>query len=348
MKKVRVGLIGCGGISKWSRIPGYRDIKNAQVVATCDVIPERAKETAKALKAKHAFTDYRDVIALKDVDMIDICTPNYLHSEIAVAALNAGKHVFTEKPDAISVDKALAMKAAAQKSGKHLMAMRNYRFVTSFQYIRDYVAEGKCGDLYAGRCGWIRRRGIPGMGGWFTTKAMSGGGPVIDLGVHMIDVAMWVMGNPKPVAVSGTAYNKFADKDVESDQGSGDKKEGGIFDVEDLAMGFIKFENGASLQFEFSWASNIEKEHGFLEMRGSKAGFKWEMGELTLFTDDNVSVKPMIKPGKMAHTENLRHFIDDVIIGGKEPIFTPEQGVNMIKILTSIYESAETGKEILL
>jgi len=355
-KKIKVGLIGCGGISKWSRLPAYRDdLENAEVVATCDIIEERAKERAGQLGAKYAFTDYRDVIALSEIDMVDICTPNYLHPVIAIAALNAGKHAFSEKPDAITVEQAVAMKEAADRNGKHLMVMRNNRFVANSIYMKKFIEEGKCGDLYAGRCGWLRRRGIPGRGGCFTDKSLSGGGPLIDLGVHMIDLAMWFMGNPKPVAVTGSTYTKFADNADAPDSDNakfGDAKENGVFDVEDLATGFIKFENGACLQIEFSWASNIEKETIFVELRGSKAGFKWEnlppAGGLTIFSDDFISYRPALTPLKMAHTVNLEHFINDVLIGGKEPDFKPEQGIEMIKILTGIYKSAETGREVLL
>jgi len=355
-KKIKVGLIGCGAISRWSRIPAYsNDLENAEVVATCDIIKERAESAAKELGAKYAFTDYRDLIALKEVDMIDICAPNYLHSQAAIEGLNAGKHVFTEKPDAISVEEVLKMQAAYKKSGKHLMVMRNNRYVAASVYLKKFIEEGKCGELYAGRCGWLRRRGIPGRGGIFTEKAVSGGGPLIDLGVHIIDLAMWFMGNPRPVSVSGSTFAKFADDDSEADSEHakfGDPNQTGIFDVEDLCMGFIKFENGACLQIEFSWASNIEKETGFVEMRGTKAGFTWNgtapTGELALFSPDALVHRPMLKPLLMAHTSNLKHFIDDVIIGGKEPNFTPEQGVNMIKIIEGIYTSAQTGKEVLL
>jgi len=354
MEKVKIGLIGCGGIARGIHIPAFGKIDNAEVVATCDVIESRAAEAAKRLGAKHVFTDYNDVIALSELDMVDICTPNYLHPVIAIAALDAGKHVFSEKPDAMTVEQAVAMKEASERSGKHLMVMRNWRYATSSAYIKQYVADGNCGELYAGRCGWIRRRGIPGKGGWFTTKAMSGGGPLIDLGVHIIDLAMWIMGNPKPVAVTGSVYNKFADNKDEADSehaAFGDKADGGTFDVEDLAIGMIKFDNGAALQIEFSWASNIEQEYGFIEMRGSKAGFKWEgsnpLNHLTIYNDECALVKPAIAPGGQTHTENLRHFIDDVVVGGKTPGFLPEQGVEMIKILTGIYRSAETGREVI-
>ena len=356
MKKIKVGLIGCGAISRWSRIPAYtEELQNAEVIATCDIIPERAESAAKALGAKHTFTDYRDLLALKEVDMIDICGPNILHSEAAIAGLNAGKHVFTEKPDAISVSEVLKMQAAAEKSGKHLMSMRNNRYVAASVFLKDYINQGNCGELYAGRCGWLRRRGIPGFGGIFTQKAISGGGPLIDLGVHMIDLAIWFMGNPRPVAVSGSTFTKFADNYGASDSEHaqfGDANDSGIFDVEDLCMGFIKFDNGACLQLEFSWASNIEEEVGFVEMRGTKAGFKWGnkpgTGTVDLYTEDAVVHKPMLTPLPMAHTCNLAHFIDDVIIGGMKPNFVPQDGVDMIKILEGLYKSAETGREVVL
>jgi predicted dehydrogenase len=207
------------------------------------------------------------------------------------------------------------------------------------------------GEIYAGRCGWQRRRGIPGKGGWFTTKAQSGGGPLIDLGVHMIDLAMWLMGNPTPVAVSGCTFCKFADTDVSDSVNSkfGDKVEDGTFDVEDLAMGFIRFDNGACLQIEFSWASNVEKEQNFVELRGTKAGASWP--NLKIFGEEygsTMDLIPAVQPKEFnGHGRNLEHFVD-VLQGRAEPAFVPQQGVNMIGILTAMYESAEKGCEVRL
>lgn len=212
------------------------------------------------------------------------------------------------------------------------------------------------GEIYAARCGWQRRRGIPGKGGWFTTKAQSGGGPLIDLGVHMIDLTMWLIGNSKPVSVSGCTYSKFADTDVSDSVNSdfGEKNAEGTFDVEDLAMGFIRFENGACLQIEFSWASNIEKENGFLELRGTKSGASWNSvdNKLGIYTEEfgrTVDYIPNIDNNKgiQMHEANLRHFAD-VVLNGAEPMFVPQQGVNMVKILEAIYRSAEIGQEVLL
>ena len=353
MKKLKIGIIGNGGICKGAHVPAYLKDERAEIVALCDIIEERAIE----LKEKYfpnakVYTDYKELLKDENVESVDICTPNYLHSIIAVDAFEAGKHVFCEKPDAVSIEEVLKMKKAWEESGKHLMIMRNNRFVSSSTYAKKYIEEGKAGDIYAGRCGWQRRRGIPGKGGWFTTKAQSGGGPLIDLGVHLIDLSIWLMGNPTPVAVSGNTYCKFADNDTSDSVNSkfGDAKAEGTFDVEDLAMGLIRFDNGAVLQIEFSWASNVKEERRFVELRGTKAGISWLNDELEIYTEDNGQLLDIAGTGNIdrnGHSNNLSHYLD-VVLEGAEPCFKPQQGVDMIKILSAIYESAETGYEVKL
>ena len=350
---VKLGLIGNGGMCKAAHAPAYRDDPRAEVAAVCDIIEERAVDLRDTFFPQASvYTDYRALLKDPSIDAVDICTPNDLHSEIAVAALNAGKHVFCEKPDAIDVPKALAMQTAAQAGGKVLMVMRNNRFSAASRYLKQYIDAGRAGEIYCGRCGWQRRRGIPGKGGWFTTKARSGGGPLIDLGVHMIDLAVWLMGNPKPVAVSANTYRKFADSDLSDSVNSdfGDKAAGGTFDVEDLAMGMIRFENGAVLQIEFSWASNIKEERRFVELRGTKAGVKWEDERAEIYTEENgwlLNAAPQPVRDDNGHLNNLRHFLD-VLTEGASPCYQPQQGVDMIRILCAVYESAETGREVRL
>ena len=244
------------------------------------------------------------------------------------------------------------MNDAAKAAGKTLMVMRNNRFTDASKLAKKFIDDGKMGEIYCGRCGWQRRRGIPGKGGWFTTKAQSGGGPLIDLGVHMIDLAIWLMGSPTPVAVTGSTYCKFADNDVSDSVNSdfGDKVEDGTFDVEDLAMGTIRFDNGAQLQIEFSWASNVKKETRFVELRGTKAGLTWQDGEVEFYTEEYgkcLDVIPTNYATDREHARNLRHFYD-VVIEGAEPCFKPQQGIDMIKILCAVYESARTGREVVL
>ena len=354
-KKIRVGIIGCGGIAWGCHVPYYVKDARTEVVAVCDIVAEKMEgmKTHRFPKAK-CFADYRALLKCKEIDAVDICTPNDLHSEIAVAALKAGKHVMCEKPDAVSPEKALAMKEASEKSGKLLMVMRNNRFAGASQFARKVVQSGRMGEIYAGRCGWIRRRGIPGKGGWFTTKAKSGGGPLIDLGVHMIDLAVWLMGNPRPVSVSGNTFCKFANDDGASDSEHakfGEVKADGIFDVEDLAMGLIRFDNGAVLQIEFSWASNIKAETRFVELRGTKAGMNWKDGNVEFYSEEHGILTDTVPAGGVivdhGHDGNLKNFVD-VLCGVAEPCYVPQHGVDMIKILSAMYASAETGREVRL
>jgi len=352
--KLKFGAVGIGGIWTWAHSKPVLEHDEIELVAVCDIVEEKAIKFAAEHDIKHSAKDYHDLIKMDEIDVIDICTPNKFHSEIAVAALEAGKHVFCEKPDAINVEEATKMRDAAKASGKTLMCMRNNRFRGDSQFVKKYIDAGHMGEVYAGRCGWIRRRGIPGLGGWFTTKELSGGGPLIDLGVHMIDLAIWLMGNPRPVAVTGATFNKFAGKNAGMDSEHakfGDAKEDGTFDVEDLAMGLVRFDNGAVLQIEFSWASNIGDEKNFVELRGENAGCTIGGGPLKLFTEIEgtlCDIEPKLgKPKWGGHASHLHHFVD-VLKGRAEPINTPEDGRHMIQVLSAIYESAETGREVVL
>ena len=353
-KIYNVAIIGCGGIARWAHAAFYQRDPRVKVLAVCDIIEERADKFRQDFcpEAK-VYTDYKKVLAIKEIDCIDICLPNYLHSEVAIAAFAKGKNVFCEKPDAVNPKLAQAMKDAADKAKKLLMVMRNNRFADPSVFAKKFISEGKMGDIYAGRCAWQRRRGIPGKGGWFTTKEQSGGGPLIDLGVHMIDLAIWLMGNPRPVAVSGATYCKFANNEAaDSDNCKfGDSVADGTFDVEDLAMGMIRFDNGAVLQIEFSWASNVQAEHRFVELRGTKAGLKWLDGtSLEIYGEENGTLTDLKLPGPLTdngHFRNLSHFYD-VLDGRARPCFVPQQGIDMIKILDAVYKSSKTGKEVLL
>ncbi len=342
---IKFGMIGVGKICQGCHLPAYDKLEKSndvKIVALCDINKERLEEVGKKYPDAKLYESYRDMIDNEELDAVDICTPNNIHSEAAVYALSHGLHVMCEKPDAVSVSEAEKMKDAAEKSGKTLMVMRNNRYRPSTKFLKQYIAEGKMGEIYAGRCGWIRRRGIPGWGGWFTDKKQAGGGPLIDLGVHIIDLSMYLMGNAKPVTVSGCTYLKFPHTSYSP------------IDVEDLAMGFIRFDNGACLQIEFSWASNIQADQMFVELRGTKAGSRMSGidRKFEIFTEEcgtNTYIRPEIDDyqGMPHHEGNIRHFVD-VINGKAEPDFTPEQGLNMVKILEALYKSAELGHEIQL
>lgn len=342
---LKFGMIGVGKICQGCHLPAYDKLiqsGDVEIVALCDIDEQRLNEVGKKYPNARLYTDYEEMIDKEELDAVDICTPNNIHSKAAVYALDRGVHVMCEKPDAVSVAEAEKMKKSAEESGKTLMVMRNNRYRPTTKFLKQYIAEGKMGEIYAGRCGWIRRRGIPGWGGWFTDKEQAGGGPLIDLGVHIIDLSMYLMGNAKPVTVSGCTYLKFPHTSYSK------------IDVEDLAMGFIRFDNGACLQIEFSWASNIPGDQMFVELRGTKAGSRMSGidRKFEIFTDEcgvNASLVPQLDDYNCTphHEQNIRHFID-VINGKAEPDFTPEQGLNMVKILEALYKSAELGREIQL
>ena len=354
MKEVRVGVIGCGGIARHAHVPALRAISEVKIVALCDIREEKAKslKEEQGLCDCKIYTDYRALLQDRSIDAVHICTPNYLHAEMAVAALQAGKHVFCEKPDAVSPESAVQMAQAERESGKILMCMRNNRHLAVTKFLKKWIEEGKAGEIYMGRCGWIRRRGIPGKGGWFTTKELSGGGALIDLGVHMIDLAIYFMGNRKPIAVSGYTCRKFADNSVRSDSEHskfGEAKADAVFDVEDFAAGMIRFEDGTCLQIEFSWASNIEREKNFVELRGSKSGILWENGHGKIFGEEYGELFDMDLriPETNGHAANIRHFYE-VLAGEAQADYRIEQGIDIIRILAAAYRSAETGKEVIL
>lgn len=353
MKKIKLGIVGCGGIFRCTHLPAILEHGDEfEIVAVCDVIKERMNIEGISDTVKK-YENYIDLVNDEEVEAVDICTPNYYHSVISVLALEKGKHVLCEKPDAVSVAEMKKMIDAEKRSGKVMMVMRNCRYLPASKYFKNYVDSGGCGEIYCGKCGYLRRRGIPGKGGWFTTKALSGGGPLVDLGVHMLDLALYLMGNPKAVSVSGCTYNKFSETTVSDSENSkfGDKKEDGIFDVEDLAMGFVRFENGACLQLEFSWASNIEKEEFFVELRGTKSGIRFSSDDAknVIWTERNGVLEDVYPKTvrKSGHGDVVKNFAD-AINGKAKPDYTTEQGMNIIKIFEGFYKSAETGKEILL
>jgi predicted dehydrogenase len=233
----------------------------------------------------------------------------------------------------------------SKEVGKRLMINFSYRFTPQSWAIKKQVDTGIMGDIYFGRTVWHRRRGMPKFGGWFGQKELSGGGPLIDLGVHRLDLALWLMGYPKPTWVMGSTYNPIATEIA--------KREGKKFDVEDLAAGMIKFENGATLEIEASWAANIEqKELMSTRLLGTKAGLlQCNVGEgydfeAKIFIEKegcqfDMKVHPPVPEAKPAPS----HFVDS-IIEDKPNTATAEEGLTVMKILDAIYESAKTGKPV--
>lgn len=346
---VKVATIGSGLIARLAHVPGYQSA-GAEVIATADIVEARANKLAADFNIPHVYTDYREMLARPDIQAVSVCVPNYLHKEITIAALQMGKHVLCEKPMAMNVEEATAMLEAERESGKMLMIGFNNRFRGDVQRLKQFVDGGALGDIYYAKTGYVRRRGTP--FGWFSVKAESGGGPVIDLGVHVIDMTRFMMGNPRPVSVTASTYQKFRHYHIQDSQAwcSSDVtdglRSGEQFDVEDLASAFIRFDNGATMVVEVSWASNIK--HGdstYSFLYGDKAGAQLSPLEIYGVEHDTLVDRHIAVKEKNSHTEEITHFVHCVETGEK-PLSSAEQGVEIQQILDAIYESARTGRSV--
>lgn len=344
-KKVRIGLIGVGNIAQNAHIPAYLKQKDVELVACYDIKAERAKEVA----AKYGMTaedSLEALVARDDLDAVSVCTWNNGHAHATIAALKAGKHVLCEKPMAMNPAECEAMIAAQKESGKLLMMGFVYRFSASAKAIKAMTDEGRFGNIYHARAGILRRRGTP--LGWFTDLSKSGGGPVIDIGVHVIDLTWYLMGKPKPVSVCAQVHNRIGDYKTKGvSRWEALDKDNLVFETEDSAAGIVKFENDVSMIFEVSWAINGQEEGVTAKIYGDKAGASYNpckiYGEEAGYLSDND-----INAGREDNFYNeIRHFID-CIKGDAQCIATGEDGLVVQKILNGIYQSSAEKREIIL
>lgn len=345
-KKLRVGIIGVG-IGQ-AHIGGYSKATGAEVVALCDLNTERAQQVQKdtGLENAQIFNDHQKMLSEFELDAVSVCLPNKLHAPIAIDALNAGKHVLCEKPLAMSAAEGQQIADAAAKAGKNCMVGQVNRFRADSQYLKKQILAGELGNVYYAHAGWLRKRGIPGYGGWFTTKELSGGGPLIDIGVHMLDIAWWLCGSPKPVAVTGATYAEFGPH-KRGLGGWGTHNLEGTFNVEDLAVGLIRFENGLTINLEVSWALNNRKERQWCQIFGNQGGAEW--GEVAVVKENEGIMSTLTPelPNADPWQGQIQHFIDS-IKNGTTPDPDVNQGVQMMKMLDGIYQSAQTGREVVI
>ena len=349
MDKVRIGIIGTGGISHL-HAGAYKRLSNVEMVAACDINEPRVKVFAEKYGVPDTYTDYKDLLARDDIDAVSICTWNNGHAPIAIDALKAGKQVLTEKPPAMNTAEAQAMADAAMATGNLLMVGFVRRFGVNTTIFKDFIDNGYMGDIYYAKTGCIRRVGNP--LGWFADKKRSGGGPLIDLGVHMIDLVRYLMGKPLATTVSGATFSKIGPRTNVKGIGRYVAADAdGKCDVEDMATAMIRFDNGAVLFVETSFSQHIKQEVLSLEMYGSKAGAKMEP-KLEFNSEMNnylVDMNPVYSEPSDTFSANfnkeIAHFIDCVQNGTKcmNPI---EDGVELMRILDAVYESAATGKEV--
>lgn len=352
MKKLKIAVAGAGNIAQNAHLPAYQKRDDVEIVAVCDLNLERARECAKKFDIPHAFGSAGEMLQQTECDAVDICVWNRAHKEIAVLAANAGRHILCEKPMALNVQHALEMKAAVDKSGVTFMMAMPRRFMSEVAYLHHMMESGKMGSIYYAKTSLIRRRGTP--LGWFTDTAKSGGGPVIDIGVHAIDCAWYLMGRPKPVRVS--AHTSYAIGDYQTKGVSrwvALDSDVTAFDTEDSAAGLFTFENGATLAFDVSWALNMQ-DCDTTMICGSKAGAMIDMAygtkdPMVIFAeeDDYLTDK---RPTIMAinpFEKEIDTFLQ-LLREGKKPDASLEDGLTMIRMLMGIYESAREGRELSL
>lgn len=355
MRDVRVGIIGCGGIANGKHLPSLHKLPNVKLVAFCDLIPERAEKAKEEYGEPDAevYTDYHDLLKRDDIEVVHVLTPNIAHAEISIAALESGKHVMCEKPMAATYADAKAMVEASKKSGKFLTIGYQTRSQTTHQYVRHMIERGELGEIYYIKAPSIRRRGVP-LWGVFLDKSKQGGGPLIDIGTHSIDAALSLINNYDVESVTGSVYRKLADTAMNSNEwGIWDPKD---FEVEDSAMGLVKFKNGATMVVEASWVLNYAGEAN-TTLCGTKGGVEFRGDTVRINGEKDGSLYVMdVKPNSTArdlfHGQNLspeeyeaKQWIYSVV-NNVPPLTKPEEACVVSHIIEAMYESARRGKTI--
>lgn len=344
--KVRCGVIGAGQIGL-AHIEGFKKHPRAEVVAVAEVNPQRRQQAAEKHGLEKAFADYRELLKDRSIAVVSIALPNYLHEEVALAALKAGKHVMLDKPMATSARQAQRMVEAWNEKKVIFMVGMNFRFNRETQMVREYVKDGALGEVYHARAHWLRRSGIPRIGSWFTQKKYAGGGCCYDIGVHLLDCTLHCMGNFDAEAVSGQAYAKFGPRGLgDGSWGMSEIDPKKPFDVEDLAVALIKLQGGRTVVLEISWAIQADngKDYG-IDLYGTEAGANLFPARILRVRGGHYeTITPDIKPLPMPE-DRMVHFID-CVVKGVPPLVKPEESLKVQKILDAIYESSRTGKEV--
>ena len=355
-KKFRIGIIGCGGIANSKHMPSLSKQPDVELVAFCDLIEERARKAREDFGAEgaKAYTDYKDLLRDESIDIVHVCTPNREHSFITVDALEAGKHVMCEKPMAINGEEAQKMLDAARRTGKKLTIGYQNRYRPDSWYLKRACDAGELGEIYYAKAHALRRRGVP-TWGVFIDEYEQGGGPLIDIGTHALDLTLWMMDNYRPKLVVGSVYRKLGDQ-KESGNSYGDWYSSKIT-VEDSAFGFIVMENGATISLESSWALNtLDIGEAKTTLCGVKAGAdmkdglrinrvkynKWVTEQVT--PDSTAITTYGIKAEKSSDVE-ARMWLD-AIRNGTDVVVKPEQAIVVTRILDAIYRSGKTGKPV--
>lgn len=355
-EKLKVGIIGCGGIARGKHLPSLSKLDTVEVVAFCDFYRERAEELAVEYGGKgvKVYADYHELLKDSSIDVVHVCTPNNYHYDVTIAALEAGKHVMCEKPMAKTAAEGRLMVEAAKRTGKKLTIGYQNRFRPDSQYLHKLCSNGELGEIYYAKAHAIRRRAVP-TWGVFLDAEKQGGGPLIDIGTHALDLTLWMMNNYKPQVVMGSTFQKLGKKENAANAwGSWNPDE---FKVEDSAFGFIKMEDGSTIVLESSWALNtLDEDEAKCTLCGTEGGADMKEGlringerygklytEKVALESDGVAFFSGTE--ESAADLEIRLWIE-AILNDTEPIVKPEESLVVTEILEAIYQSAETGEPV--
>lgn len=353
MGKLKVAIIGCGQIARTQHAPAYANSELAEIKYVMDIIPARAEALAADFKVPNVAATLEEVLRDPEVEAISVCTPNGSHASISIAALDAGKHVLCEKPAAMSYAEALEMQEAARRNDRILNIGVVNRFNTAVNKIKALIEDGELGSLYHVYCSFRSHRSIPGLGGPFTSKADSGGGVLIDWGVHFLDLIFYVLGQgTKALTVTGAAYGELGkniDEYTYTSMWAGPPKPDGVFDVEDFITGLIRT-SGPTINLNGAWAQNIGEAAMFIEFLGSKAGVKLQYGgDFTLYSTKNgmlYETKATFTQDNMFAAE-IDAFLQSAAANEKNRAHI-DQALITTRVMDALYESAAAGKEVAL
>jgi predicted dehydrogenase len=340
----RIVIIGAGWITRMCHLPGYAKA-GADVVAICDVNPAPAEKLAKQYGVPKVYGNWHEMIVEEKPDVVSVCLPNTLHREPTLFALQSGAHVLCEKPLATSVDEAREMYFAAKSAKRHLMSAQNWRWEAGSAAIRRIAAAGELGDIYYAEATALRRMGIP-TWGVFHQKQFSHGGALLDVGVHMLDLAVWLMGNPRPVRVSAKTQRKFGTRPeiARMLRSAWDPEK---FDVEDFAVALVHFDNDATLLLRTSWATHIDAETFSVRLVGTEGGATTTPpmvyhNRQGIPADDKLQLQQV-----SSYEREIAHWLK-VVNGEAEPMVTPEETLNVQRIIDAAYRSSDEGREIVI
>ena len=358
MKRLRIGIIGCGGIANGKHLPSLKALDRADIVAFCDLIEERAQKAAQTYGTPDAkvYTDYKELLKDETIDVCYVLTPNRSHADISIDAMHAGKHVMCEKPMAKTAADARRMVAAAKETGKKLTIGYQHRQKAASKYMKQVIERGDLGEIYYAKAFAIRRRGTPNWG-VFLNEYEQGGGPLIDIGTHSLDLTLYLMNNYKPRMVVGTRYKKVENPECGNPWGGWGPDENKT--LEDAAFGFIVMEDGSTITLEATWALNTDEPipEGSCRLCGSKAGALVKSNDVIINKgefDRLLTITPDMKAGGVAFYDGVqdtppiseqRQWLD-AIENDTDPTVLPEQACVVSEILEAIYTSAKTGEPV--